>query len=112
MADHDGQGSRAHPGAVAAGEPALQPYCQVTFTHIQQQGGYAGASAGGTQHVGGANIAAAGSAYVASRGQLDQQISEGDAAQQVGNRKSESRGHQSPVGTIPAFSTIRMTVRS
>ena len=67
MADHDGQGGRAHPGAVAAGEPAFQPYGQVTFTHIQQQGGYSGASAGGTQHVGGANIAAPGSAYVASR---------------------------------------------
>ena len=111
MPDHDGQRGGAHPLDVPAGEPAFQPHGQVAFGHIQQQSGHPRRAAAGTQDISGADVAAAGSAHVAPRGQLYQQISEGDAAQQIRDRKSQGGDHQSPVGTIRAFSTMRMTVR-
>ena len=78
----------------AAREAAFQPYGQIAFADIQQQGCDTGGPAGGAQDVGGPDIAASRRAHVAPRGQLHQQISKWDIAQQIRDQETQSRDHR------------------
>ena len=90
MAGHHGERGGAHPDGLVAGQASGDPYRGVALGDIEQQRRDAGGAAGGAQDIGRADVAAAGSAHVGAGGQTDQEIAEGNRAEQVGMSKARS----------------------
>ena len=72
-----------------------QPHGSEPFRDIQQQGRDPRPSSGGSQHIGGSDVAAAGCADILSGGELHQQEAEGDRSD---NRCCEENASSPVIG--------------